>query len=219
MQTHVKRTFQLDEKQYDALSKDEKRVRKLDLLQVVADLCRLPTHAYQSPLQYHEWIASERARLCIDDAVGNWGDKPLLYHLKAHPDRFVRSMCLMSRDNETSGGAAFALYPLRRSFVPKHIRFDQKGLRDLLHIGLSNFIKKKAKKRRLGKSMPSITIVWVACGAASAMDPRDQCGRLRFGEAQSCGLAGTWTGIPYICIFSPYHCTYVEEPCQSSTSA
>jgi len=152
VQTHVKRAFQLDEKQYVALSKDEKRVRKLELLQVAADLCRLPTRAYQSPLQYHEWIASERARLCIDDAVGNWGDKPLLYHLKARPDRFVRSMYLMSRDKEANGGAAFALYPLRRSLVPKHIRFDQKGLRDLLHIGASDFIKEKAKKRRLEKS-------------------------------------------------------------------
>ena len=152
VQTHVKGAFQLDEKQYDALSKDEKRIRKLQLLQVAADLCRQPTHAYQSHVQYHDWIASERARLCIDAAVGNWGDKPLLYHLKAHPHRFIRSMYLMSRDKETNGGAAFALYPLRRSLVPKHIRFDQKGLRDLLHIGASDFIKEKAKKRRLEKS-------------------------------------------------------------------
>ena len=152
MQTHVKRAFQLDENQYDALSKDGKRIRKLQLIQVAADLCRRPTQAHQSPVQYHDWIASERARLCIDDAVGNWGDKPLLYHLKAHPHRFIRSMYLMSRDKEAKGGAAFALYPLRRSLVPKHIRFDQKGLRDLLHIGASDFIKEKAKKRRLEKS-------------------------------------------------------------------
>jgi hypothetical protein len=147
--THVKRAFQLDERDYDALSKDEKRVRKLQLLQVATDICRPPMQSHQSPPEYHVWIASERARLGIDAAVGNWGDKPLLYHLKAHPHRFIRSMYLMSRDKEASGGAAFALYPLRRSLVPKHIRFDQKGLRDLLHIGASDFIKAKAKKRRL----------------------------------------------------------------------
>ena len=32
VQTHVKRAFQLDEREYDALSKDEKRIRKLELL-------------------------------------------------------------------------------------------------------------------------------------------------------------------------------------------
>ena len=152
VQTHVKRAFRLDEKQYDALSKDEKRIRKLQLIQVAADVCRRPTQPHQSPLQYHDWVATERERLYIDAAVGIWGDKPLLYHLKAHPDRFIRSMYLMSRDKEATGGAAFALYPLRRSLVPKHIRFDQKGLRDLLHIGASDFIKEKAKKRRLEKS-------------------------------------------------------------------
>ena len=146
--SHVRRVFELTKDDYAALSKDEKRQRKLELMQVAADVCRSPTTAHQSPVAWHEWIASERDRLGIDEAVSDWGNKPLLYHLKARPYRFVRAMALMSEAREAAGGRAFALFPLRRSYVPKHVRFDQKALRDLLRIGKSDYIKEKAKKRQ-----------------------------------------------------------------------
>ncbi len=71
---------------------------------------------------YHEWIERERVRLEIDAAVGDWGDKPLLRHLKVAPQRFLRAMHTMSKDREDSGGKAFDLFPLRRGMVPRHIR-------------------------------------------------------------------------------------------------
>ena len=74
----------------------------------------------------------ERFRLGIDAAVGDWNDKPLLYHLKARPHCFLRTMALMSTESEARGGRAFALYPLRRTYVPRHVRFDQKALQEML---------------------------------------------------------------------------------------
>jgi hypothetical protein len=146
--SHVKGAFTLEKDAYNALSNDEKTRRKLELMQMAADVCRLPSATPQSPTARHVWVASERARLGIDVAVGEWNDKPLLYHLKARPHRFLKAMALMSAEREAAGGRAFALYPLRRTYVPRHVRFDQKALRDLLRVGKSDYIKEKARKRQ-----------------------------------------------------------------------
>ena len=57
----------------------------------------------------------------------------------------------MSKEKEEAGGRAFALYPLRRTYVPRHVRFDQKALRDLLSLGPSDHIKQLAKERTQAK--------------------------------------------------------------------
>jgi hypothetical protein len=56
----------------------------------------------------------------------------------------------MSREQEAAGRKAFALYPIRRTNVPRHVRFDQKALRDILKIGCSDYIKQKKRKREYG---------------------------------------------------------------------
>lgn len=143
--SHVRMKFALDEEAYKALSKDERRHRKLELMQMATDLCRVPSANHQSPTPRHAWVAAERARLGIDSAVGDWKDKPLLWHLKAKPHRFLNCIRIMSMEREASGGKAFALYPIRRTNVPRHARFDQIALRDLLGVGKSDFIKEKRK--------------------------------------------------------------------------
>lgn len=152
--SHVRGAFALSNDEYAALSKDERHRRKLELMQVAADLCRPPAAPHQSPAPRHAWIAAERRRLGIDEAVGEWSNKPLLYHLKARPHRFLRAMATMSREREAAGDRAFALYPLRHTYVPRHVRFDQKALRDLLRIGKSDYIKEKAKKRQKRSEVP-----------------------------------------------------------------
>ena len=62
---HVKNKFAIPEEEYKALTKDEKRARKLVLMQIANDLCRVPSQPYQSPTERHEWIANERFRLGI----------------------------------------------------------------------------------------------------------------------------------------------------------
>ena len=144
---HVRMAFALPDEAYKTLTKDQRRHRKLELMQVAGDLCRPPRSSYQSPAARHAWIAAERARLGIDNAVGDWKDKPLLYHLKTKPHRFLNCMRIMSAEREAAGGKAFALYPIRRTCVPRHVRFDQKALRDILALGKSDYAKINAQER------------------------------------------------------------------------
>ena len=142
--SYVRTHFALDEAAYAALTKDQRRLRKLALMQVAADVCRNPSAACRSPEQYHAWIEAQRASLGILSAVGEWGDKPLLYHLKAKPHRFLVAMHAMSVATHAAGRKAFALFPLRRSHVPGHVRFDKKVLDDLLKLGCT-YAASKAK--------------------------------------------------------------------------
>jgi hypothetical protein len=141
--SYVRTRFALDEAAYGALTKDERRARKLTLLQVADDLCRNPNDPCRSPNEFHDWVNSERARLGIDAAVGEWGGaKPLLYHLKAKPHRFLVAMHAMSVATHAAGRKAFALFPLRRSHVPGHVRFDKRVLDDLLKLGCAYAVAK-----------------------------------------------------------------------------
>ena len=146
--SHVRNAHTLDEVGYAALSKDQRRHRKLHLMQVAEDMGLPPSGTRRSPVEFHAWITKEHNRLGIDTAVGEWANKPLLYHLKAHPWRFLTPMHIMSTDRETGNRKAFALFPLRRTLVPRHIRFDQRALRDLLSLGLSDHQKKATKRRK-----------------------------------------------------------------------
>ena len=149
VQTYVKLHHNIDRETYNALTKDERRQRYLHLLQVADDICRPNAEENRSPGSYHSWIRKQRKALGIDDAVGEWTDKPLLYHLKEKPQRFIKSMYHMSQYIEEHGGRAFALFPLRRSLVPRHIRVDQQVLRTLLHLGTSEHSKTTAKRRKM----------------------------------------------------------------------
>ena len=147
---HVRSKFAIPEEEYKALTKDERTARKLELMQIANDVCRIPANPCQSPAERHEWVADERSRLGIDAAVGGadrWDGKPILYHLKSRPHAFLKCMRVMSMELEADGRKSFALFPLRRSNVPCHARFDQKGLRDILGLGQSDHIKQKQKER------------------------------------------------------------------------
>jgi len=153
--SHVRRVLALGEEEYKALSKEQRRRRKLELMQVAADVCRAPGSNMQSPPERREWVDRERARLGIDAAVGDWKGKPLLYHLKARPHRFLRCIRLMSAEREAAGRGSFSLFPVRRTNVPRHARFDQEALRCLLGVGRSDHAKEKAaesRKRKRGEA-------------------------------------------------------------------
>tara|TARA_B110001452_G_scaffold154054_1_gene128199 strand:- start:202 stop:2163 length:1962 start_codon:yes stop_codon:yes gene_type:complete len=143
--------FALSEEAYKQLSKDQRRARKLAVLQAAEDVCRNPSNPHRSPAEYHAWVDATRARLGIDAAVGEWSDKPLLYHLKVHPERFLVAMHLMSTSSVEAGRKAFALFPLRRSNVPRHVRFDKAVLDELLHLGAAY-----ARNKSKSKSTPDL---------------------------------------------------------------
>lgn len=134
--SYTRTAHALDEPAYAALSGDARRARKLALMQAASDVCRAPSEPRRSPDAYHAWVDATRAALGLDAAVGgDWGGKPLLYHLKAKPHRFLKAMHLMSVAQHAAGRKAFALFPLRRAHVPRHVRFDKKVLDDLLCLG------------------------------------------------------------------------------------
>jgi hypothetical protein len=147
--SYARTAFALDEQTYQALDKNAKKARKLAIMQAAEDVCRAPTDPKRSsPQSYHAWVDATRDALGIDDAVGaDWRGKPLLYHLKAKPHRFLRAMHVMSAAQHAAGRKPFALFPLRRAHVPRHVRFDKKVLDDLLGLG-QLYAAAKAKKAR-----------------------------------------------------------------------
>ena len=56
MLAHVRGAFALDAAAYAALTKDQRRRRKLELLQVAADVCRNPSVRRQAPAGRHAWV-------------------------------------------------------------------------------------------------------------------------------------------------------------------
>lgn len=145
---HVRHVFRMEDKKYNAMTKESKRQWKLTLLQVANDLSGHPSDALKSPTAYHKWIALERSRLGINNF--QWSNKPLLYHLKAHPEQFLKAMWIMNSTRHQDGGKTFSIYPLRRSLVPRHIRIDQQVLRSLFGLGQIDYHYPKRRKTESG---------------------------------------------------------------------
>jgi hypothetical protein len=151
---HVRMRLALPTESFDALTKDDKRVRRLEIMKVASDLLRPPHDDLTSPPCKWPFVMSERRRLGIDAAVGEWDGKPIEYHLKTRPGRFLQTMHRMSLDREAEGRSAFSLLPLRRATVPCHARFDQKALSCLLCLGVSEN-EKLARKRKRADGEPA----------------------------------------------------------------
>lgn len=128
LNTYVKAHLKLPEDEYTALTKEQRTERALQMFRIAADIRRIPGTEMTSQDEHHAFVEMHRAFLGIDDAVGEWDGKPLLYHLKAVPHRFILPMSKMSSFLEVDGRKAFALYPLRRSLVPRFVRFDAAAL-------------------------------------------------------------------------------------------
>jgi hypothetical protein len=155
--SYVRSCHSMDEEAYKQLSKQERTGKKLALLKVASDLCRDPALPLTSPDEYHDFVLEHRSLLGMQEAVSNWDGKPILYHLKASPHKFLRIMYRMSTRQLEAGRKAFALFPLRRSHVPGHMRFDKRVLDDLLKLGCaaSTANAKKQKNLHLNADEPS----------------------------------------------------------------
>ena len=171
--TYVRSCHAMDEEAYKRLSAQEKTARKMALMQVASDLCQDPALPLKSPEEHHDFVVEQRALLGMQEAVPNWNGKPILYHLKASPHRFLTIMHKMSTRQLDQGRRAFALFPLRRSHVPGHVRFDKKVLDDLLKLGC-RCAAEKAKKQKGVDLNAGESSATGASGASSASGP---CGR------------------------------------------
>ena len=117
----------VDSHAHDLTNKEKKRLRQ----QITLDMCRQPTQALLSPPQHHLWIQTQRRELHIE-AVFIDEAKPLMYYLKSSPHLFLRAMATISTARQKCGSKAFALFPLRRTLTPRHIRFDRSCLQRVL---------------------------------------------------------------------------------------
>jgi hypothetical protein len=82
------------------------------------------------------------------------GNVGKLYHLKKKPQNVLWAMYIMSMTSHKAGRKAFALFPLRRSHVPRHVRFDQRVVNDVLRLEskaptLAEFAAFGAERRRI----------------------------------------------------------------------
>jgi len=144
---YIKVHYRLSRDAYAALTKEEKKARSLQLLRIAADIRASPDAALTSEAMHHDFVANQRAHLGIDEAVQDWDGKPLLYHLKATPHRFVAAMSKMSKYVETMGCKGFALFPLRRKLVPGFIRFDAVALQKALQSLKNERENRRSRKR------------------------------------------------------------------------
>ncbi|KAL1504809.1 hypothetical protein AB1Y20_008583 [Prymnesium parvum] len=150
----VTTAMRLPKEEYDALSTEERKERAIQIRSIAVDIIRPAGAAYKSSEQYHAVVDARRNILGIDEAVGEWGEYPFLYHIKSHPERFLRATWLLSRERETqldrhgNTCSGFALFPLRRHMVPRHVDFCQEALREVLRLGSSEYAKKSARAKR-----------------------------------------------------------------------
>lgn len=126
---------------------------------MVADLCSSPTDERRSTVN-DELYLSERARLGVDEAMEDDWSQSINYMLKKHPGRFLRAMAYMSREKESAGRGSFSLFPLRRSLVPCHVRFDATGFRESIAAIQKKRMKILGKRRRDEDMMQSCNITF-----------------------------------------------------------
>ena len=144
---HVKAHFALPEDIFRTLTKDARRARALNIFRIVDDLCGSSSQfAFTSSEEYHQWIAQERERLGLSDAIGD-PSKPFAYQLKARAVHFVRIMRQLSMEREGDGHRPFALFPLRRTMVPRHVRFDKTSFPGALNAMRNERLGRKRKHR------------------------------------------------------------------------
>ena len=157
---------------YAALDAQAKRAHRLRLARLGSALASSPADdgvdgSVFSKLETEEdreWVRTQRAMLGLDTLFASDRSRSLEWHAKETPHRLLRAMWILSRDLEARGSKPFALYPMRRSFIPGHIRIDEVALRDVLKKGKSKrqkeadaeqYLQKKKMKTETGEASSS----------------------------------------------------------------
>ena len=157
---------------YAALDAQAKRAHRLRLARLGGALASSPADdgvdgSVFSKLETEEdreWVRTQRAMLGLDTLFASDRSRSLEWHAKETPHRLLRAMWILSRDLEARGSKPFALYPMRRSFIPGHIRIDEVALRDVLKKGKSKrqkeadaeqYLQKKKMKTETGEASSS----------------------------------------------------------------
>ena len=151
----------LTEAEYAALDADGRKTFKGRKLKVAWDACRMGTEPYKSESAAdRQLVDAVRAWLDLDSLA--WNNKPLEYHIKADPVRFVRPTWRMLRELKAQGRKGFSLLPLRRTLTPRYATVDTKALRAILGLGESDNM--KAMKRTSAAKRQKLDLDDPDCG-------------------------------------------------------
>ena len=126
---------------------EEEHLRlKAAIALIAADLCRHGREPLESPSEYHAWVEQYRRFFGLDALLATEG---LAHRLDEQPHSFIRSMRLMSRALEGSGGKPFALVPLTTTLRPGFVGFDTVSVGEVLHLGRTASAKQKQKAQQI----------------------------------------------------------------------
>ena len=106
-----------------------------NLRKVKEDLLNVQGEDLTSPQNYHAWIAQTREIVLPLDIRTRVQNYPLLYDLKANPQKYFPCMMRIAENCENLGVSVGHICPIRTSFTPKNIRLDTTCLIDLLPRG------------------------------------------------------------------------------------
>lgn len=128
----------LSDAEYNALDTAGRKAFKARKLRVAYDVCRIDTEDYKSTDESGDRALVDAMRAWLElDSIAAWNGKPLEYHAKASPLRFVRPTWRMLQELKSQGRKGFSLLPLRRCLTPKYATIDTKALRMICGLGVS----------------------------------------------------------------------------------
>ena len=114
----VRWTFHTSEER--VLSPSQYKQLKVDMYQIVLDLCRKPTEDYVSPRSYHAWIDQYREFFNLNN------------HSRTNPEQLIPCMRLINKAFEGSGLHTYSLLPLKRKFRPGFVQLDMTTCTEVL---------------------------------------------------------------------------------------
>lgn len=146
----VRASFHLSKDEFSELSTEERAERGKQLKKIAWDVCRIGGNGGEQPKsdsRFHAWVDGHRRLLGLEDL--EWKTRPIEYHLKANPARFLIASWRILRALEAHGRRGFALLPLRRSLSPGYITIDTWALRRLLRLGTPASTRERTKANAL----------------------------------------------------------------------
>ena len=125
------------------LQKAEYKAYKLQLFKIGNDICKESRDQWESEAKYHQWIETYRHLFKLDVLSP---EKPLEDWLEENPEHFLPAMRYINIAFEGSGAKCIALVPLRRTFRPGFYGIDTKGLKQVLHLQSTDYIKERQRR-------------------------------------------------------------------------
>ena len=155
---YVNLRMALSDAEYNVLTKEQKAERGKQKKKVVWDVCRVGSEPCASAEAHHSLVQEVRQWLGWD-AI-EWDEKPLEYHAKADPRRFLRASWKLLGYIKAVGGRGFSLLPLRSTMRPGYATVDTNALRWLLGVGRGDaqkaaYAANKAKRQKLADDDPA----------------------------------------------------------------